>query len=597
MTGSAKGRALIACSGLAILFSAFSIRLVHIQVFRHDYYAEQAAEKHVTRQIIPARRGSIRDVNGEVVAANEPLRTVVADGSLIPRDKVAFVAQQFAAALQLDAAELEKKITPDRRYVVIKREVSETIADKLRSVFVMTNRKGETKSIPGIACEQTSRRVYPNGPMLCHALGFTNSENAGVQGVESAMDQFLRGSEGFRFIERDLKGREIVLYRGQERSPHDGSNVRLTVDLNLQNIVESELDTAVKQYKPVGAVAILMRPQTGEILAIANRPCFDLNDLDAAKPEQMRNNAIISMVEPGSTFKIVTAAAAINEHEASLDSMIFCENGHFNYGGRTLHDHGHGYGELTVEDILAKSSNIGAAKLAMRLGDQRLYDYARRFGFGERTGVALPGEISGVIHPPHRWSKISITRIPMGQEVAATPLQIITAMSTIANGGRLMMPQIIKDVSDSDGNVLRSFDPVEVRRVVSEETSAKIRMALAKVVSTKGTAALAAVPGFTVAGKTGTAQKVDPKGGYAPGKYVVSFVGFMPAENPQFACLVMLDDARVSSEMNYGGTICAPVFRQIAEKTARYMNLEPDSSAVPGGPIPTQNKVEEDNDR
>jgi cell division protein FtsI (penicillin-binding protein 3)/stage V sporulation protein D (sporulation-specific penicillin-binding protein) len=589
MTGSAKSRALLACSGLALCFSLFSIRLVHLQVFRHDYYERLATENHGARQTIPARRGMIRDVNGEIVAANEPLRTVVADGTLIKPGRQAETARLVADALKIDAAELEQKITTDRRYVVLKKEVPEAVADKLRDAL-------RARSLRGIAFEEGLRRVYPNGPMLCHVLGFTDVENKGVQGVEQTMDEFLCGSEGFRFIERDRKGRELVMFRGQERAPHDGCGVRLTVDLNLQNIVETELDAAVKQYKPAGAVVIMMRPQTGEILALANRPCFDLNEINAAQPEQMRDSAIISMVEPGSTFKIVTIAGAINEREAALDSVVFCENGHFNYGGRTLHDH-HGYGELTVEDILAKSSNIGAAKLALRLGDQRLYDYVRRFGFGERTGVALPGEISGVIHPPYRWSKISITRIPMGQEVGVTPLQVITAMSAIANGGRLMMPQIIEDVTDSDGNVVRKFDPTEVRRVVSEDTSAQIRRALAKVVSSKGTAALAGVPGFTVAGKTGTAQKADPKGGYAPGKYVVTFVGFMPAEHPRFACLVMLDDAKTTSEMNYGGMIAAPVFRQIAEKTARYMNLQPDAPVTANGPALTQTKMEPDADQ
>ncbi len=280
------------------------------------------------------------------------------------------------------------------------------------------------------------------------------------------------------------------------------------------------------------------------------------------------------MVEPGSTFKIVTTAGALAQKLVTPETGIYCENGRFKYGGKTLHDH-HPYGELSVKDILVKSSNIGVAKLGIQLGDQKLYEYVRRFGFGERTGVLMPGEIGGVVHPPHRWSKISITHVPMGHEVGATPLQITTAMCAIANGGRLMMPQIIHDVTDPEGNVVQAFPPVEVRRVIPEKTSAQLRSALAEVVSKRGTAQLAHVPGFKVAGKTGTAQKIGANGTYEHGKYVVSFLGFMPAENPEFVCLVMMDDATAKNELNYGGTLAAPIFARIAEKAARHLDLEP----------------------
>jgi cell division protein FtsI (penicillin-binding protein 3)/stage V sporulation protein D (sporulation-specific penicillin-binding protein) len=383
-----------------------------------------------------------------------------------------------------------------------------------------------------------------------------------------------------------------VPYRGQERPAHDGSDVTLTIDMGIQNIVENELDEAVKKYKPRGgAIAIMMRPQTGEILALANRPNFDLNDFAHAKPDGMRNRAIINMVEPGSTFKIVTTSASLNESLEKLDSVIFCENGSFLYAGHRLHDDHH-FGDLTVEEILAKSSNIGAAKLALQLGDQRLYEYIKRYGFGERTGINLPGEIAGIIHPPSHWSKLDITRIPMGQSVGVTPLQIATAMCVIANGGRLMMPQIIHQVCDEDGNVVKDYPPVEVRRVVSEQTAAQIRQALTKVVAKGGTAPLAQVPGFTTGGKTGTAQRTMPGiKGYARGKYVTSFIGFMPVDHPAFVCLVMVDDAQVGPDMNYGGQVAAPVFRQIAEKTASYLNLVPDPGLL------TQNLTQVQGDR
>jgi cell division protein FtsI (penicillin-binding protein 3) len=318
-----------------------------------------------------------------------------------------------------------------------------------------------------------------------------------------------------------------------------------------------------------------MRPQTGEILAMANRPNFDLNLRSQAKPEQMKNRAILDMMEPGSTFKIVTAAAALNEHKVQPDSTIFCENGVWNFGGSALHDH-RAFSDLTVQDVLVKSSNIGAAKLAISVGEQKFYEYIRRFGFGERTGIELPGEINGWIRPPQAWSKISITRIPMGHEVGVTPLQMTLAMATIANGGKLVTPRIVKSVTDAEGKTITTVPPLVLRQVISPQTARQIGNALRGVVSDRGTAAAAAVPGFTIAGKTGTAQKVGPGGGYEQGKYVVSFSGYLPADHPEFVGLVVLDDAQTSKpELNYGGLVAGPIFARIAEKAARYLDLQP----------------------
>jgi cell division protein FtsI (penicillin-binding protein 3) len=393
--------------------------------------------------------------------------------------------------------------------------------------------------------------------------------------VEASMEEYLHGQDGFRFIEHNRAGQEIVPYRGQERPQRDGYQVHLTIDLSLQNIVENEIDAAMEEYSPQKATIILMRPQTGEILAMANRPDFDLNLRSEAKPEEMKNRAIIDMMEPGSTFKIVAAAAALNERKLRPDSTIFCENGLWTFGGAALHDH-RAFSYLSVRDILVKSSNIGAAKLALSVGEQRFYEYIRRFGFGERTGIELPGEISGLIRPPQAWSKISITRIPMGHEVGVTPLQMTVAMAVIANGGKLVTPRIIKSINTPEGKIVSSLSPVLQRQVISSETAREIGDALRGVVSDRGTAAAAAVPGFTIAGKTGTAQKVDPKGGYEQGKYVVSFAGYLPADHPEFVGLVVLDDAHTSKpELNYGGLIAGPIFSRVAEKAARYLDLEP----------------------
>src|SRR5881398_3750574 len=513
MNPNSRSRCVLVCTAFIGLFSIFSYRLIYLQAIKHDEYAGLAAEKHVYKQIIYAERGTILDANSEVLAHNIPVETVVADATHL-NNRQAIVAL-VSHELGIPSKELAEKLDNERRYIVIKREVPAATANALRE-------KLRAGNLRGIYFEHDATRIYPNGSMLCHVIRFTDFDHRGIQGVEASMEEYLHGQDGYRFIEHNRAGEEIVPYRGQERAPRDGYQIHLTVDLGLQNIVEEEIDAAVQEYSPQKATIILMRPQTGEILAIANRPNFDLNLRSEAKPEEMKNRAIIDMMEPGSTFKIVAAAAALNEHKLRPDSTIFCENGLWNFGGAALHDH-RAFSYLSVRDVLIKSSNIGAAKLALSVGEQKFYEYIRRFGFGERTGIELPGEINGVIRPPRSWSKISITRIPMGHEIGVTPLQMTVAMAAIANGGRLVMPRIVKSITTADGKPISSLSPVVLRQVTSLETARQIGDALRGVVSDRGTAAAAAVPGFTIAGKTGTAQKVDPNGGYEQGKYVVSF--------------------------------------------------------------------------
>ena len=566
MNPNSRSRCVLVCTGFVGLFSIFSFRLIYLQAIKHDEYAGLAAEKHVNKQPIYAERGMILDANNKVLAHNVPMKTVVADATRF-NNRQAIVAL-VSHELRIPSGELAEKLDGERRYIVIKREVPAATANALRQ-------KLHAGNLRGIDFEPDAKRIYPNGSMLCHVIGFTDFEHHGIQGVEASMEEYLHGQDGYRFIEHNRAGEEIVPYRGQERAPRDGYQVRLTVDLGLQNIVENEIDAAMQQYSPQKATIILMRPQTGEILAMANRPHFDLNLRSEARPEQMKNRAIIDMMEPGSTFKIVAAAAALNERKVHPDSSIFCENGLWNFGGTALHDH-RAFSNLSVREILIKSSNIGAAKLALTVGDQKFYEYIRRFGFGERTGIELPGEINGLIRAPKSWSKISITRIPMGHEIGVTPLQMTVAMATIANGGKLIMPRIVKSITTSDGKSVSSLSPVVLRQVISPETAKEIGDALRGVVSDSGTAAAAAVPGFIIAGKTGTAQKVDPRGGYEEGKYVVSFAGYLPAEHPEFVGLVVLDDAHTSKpELNYGGLVAGPIFSRLAEKAARYLDLEP----------------------
>ena len=566
MNPNSRTRGALVCTAFIALFSIFSIRLVYLQVIKHDEYAGLAAEKHVYKQIIYAERGTILDANNEVLAHNIPVETVVADATHL--NNAQGVVDVVSNELGIPVDQLAEKLSSGRRYIVIKREVPEPLAAGLRE-------KLRARNLRGIYFEHDAARIYPNGSMLCHVIGFTDFEHHGIQGVEASMEEYLHGQDGYRFIEHNRAGQEIVPYRGQERAPRDGYQVHLTVDLSLQNIVENEIDAAMQEYSPKKATIILMRPQTGEILAMANRPNFDLNLRSEAKPEEMKNRAIIDMMEPGSTFKIVAAAAALNEHKLRPDSTVFCENGLWNFGGAALHDH-RPFSYLSVRDVLIKSSNIGAAKLALSVGESKFYEYIRRFGFGERTGIELPGEINGLVRPPQSWSKISITRIPMGHEVGVTPLQMTVAMAAIANGGKLITPRIVKSITTSDGKTVSSLSPVVLRQVISAETARQIGDALRGVVSDRGTAAAAAVPGFTIAGKTGTAEKVDPKGGYDRGKYVVSFVGYLPAERPEFVGLVVLDDAQTSKpELNYGGLVAGPIFSRVAEKAAQYLDLEP----------------------
>lgn len=602
MKGVARVRAIFACFGLVLLFTGFSARLVYLQVDQHGKYAQMAAEKHVKKQEIPAWRGEIFDVNGDLLAANEPLNTLIADGSVIAASKAppGDIADVLAGPLKIERAKLLPRLDTSRKYVVLKRSLTEA---ETADIFQRLSdyEKRTKKSVRGIFTEPDSRRIYPNNEVLCHVLGFMgerrneingveDAERMGVEGVERSMNKWLRGYDGFRYIERDRTGKEIVPYRGQERSARDGYNVRLTIDMRIQHIVETELDALFKKYNPEFATAIMMDPKTGRVLAMANRPCFDPNDLargfgkngkpSEIKHEAMKNCAVINVVEPGSIFKIVPVSAALNEKIVSLDTVIGLEGGRWLYGGKYLKDHGHGdHPDLSVFDCVVKSSNIGAAKLGLKLGEQRFYEYVRAFGFGERTGINLPGEQPGIVHSPKSagWNVLTITRMPMGQGICVTPIQMVAAMSAIANGGHLMMPQIVDSVVDDQGKTIVNFDPVQLRQVVSEEAAAKLRSALKDVISKRGTAFAATIPGYSAGGKTGTANIARPNGGgYYEDRFVTSFVGFFPADNPQVVCLVTASYPKAPESAAYGGTVAGPSFSRIGEQTARYLNIPPD---------------------
>ena len=555
-----KGRALIVIGALASVFTALTFRLFDLHVLQHkelSALAQANREQVVHRQ---GRRGAILDANGNLLANSLSVRIVIADAT-ITAPQAGAIAQKLAPVLKMDVDLLTQKLSTPLHYVRLnpRAKLDEDSVQQIRAM-----------KLKGISFEDQLVRSYPNGPLASHVVGFVNAEHKGVQGIEASMEQYLQGQAGYEVIEHDRKGREIRALRSEELGPRDGYNVVLTVDQVIQHAAEQELEKAMAQFKPQGGVIIVSRPKTGEILAMSSRPTFDLMNLDGTSADARRNRCISDVAEPGSTFKIVVCSGALNEGIVSLRDQFDCENGAFMYAGRVLHD-AHPYGVLSVEEILFHSSNIGAAKVGLRMGPSKLYEYIRRYGFGHKTDIALPGEVSGIAHPLARWSGLSITRIPMGHEIAVTPLQMLMALNAIANGGTLMKPMIVKSVDDQDGKPVFQYQPQQVGQVITPRAALLMTTALRKVVTPEGTAPQAAVQNYDVAGKTGTAQKIE-NGQYVR-KYYSSFIGYFPAADPEISILVSLDDP--SDGAYYGGSVAGPVFRAVAEKVAQYLGLEP----------------------
>ena len=407
---------------------------------------------------------------------------------------------------------------------------------------------------------------------------YVASQVTGRDGIEFAMQKELNGVAGWKVTEADRQARELVAYRDQDVHPRDGLNVVLTIDSAVQHIVETALVDALAKHAPKSITGIVMRPRTGEILAMASLPSYDPNNLSTISTNN-RNRVIADVVEPGSTFKIVVVSGALNSHVVKLNDVFDCEHGHFAYAGRVLHDH-ESLGNETTEGIITKSSNIGAAKIGIKLGGQGLYDYARSYGFGQYTGLLLPGEARGILYPTNLWSKVSIAQIPMGHGVAVTRLQMLMAMGAIANDGWLMRPMIVNRLQDREGRVVQRYAPVRVRQVIGEAARRDMLHALKTVPTKEGTAPDAALKNYVVAGKTGTAQKAE-HGVYVSGKFISSFIGFFPADNPQICISVVMDEPK---EGYYGGKVCGPVFREIAERCASYLNIPPDPALLTNTP-------------
>jgi len=581
---------------MLITFGLLGYRLVDLQIVKHDQLRDAAQNNTVRTIERKAQRGNILDRNGNLLATSLFVKTICADPSLIGH-YLPNVARTLAPVLEMDEVVLLNKLAPrmfeneqgqlrPNRYVVLKRKVTREVWEKVRVAVREMDLGGDEKKLPrrerqvlrdvrrSVFADQDEDqlRVYPGLRLASHVLGFVGgSDHKGKEGIEAVLDSKLTGTPGWRVTETDAQRRELVSMRRQDVAPRNGLNAVLTLDIGLQHIVEGELAKALAEHTPLGITAVVIRPQTGAILAMANLPDFNPSKPGSFPAASRRNRAVTDTMEPGSTFKIVNIAAALQERSVTLNSVFHCERGSFFYGGRRLRDH-HPYGQLSVKEIITKSSNIGSAKIAIRLGAPHLRQYIKGFGFGERTRVSLPGEVRGTVHPLKKWTKLSITRVPMGHEVAVTPMQMAMMLAAVANDGKLMRPMLLDSLRDESGRVVVKYHPEPVRQVVSPETARQVTEALKTVVGPGGTARQARLEFYSVAGKTGTAQKPGP-GGYLPGKYYSSFVGFFPADQPALCIFVGLDEP---AGKYYGGLTAAPVFKAIAERAASYLGIPPD---------------------
>ncbi|MBA4149655.1 MAG: penicillin-binding protein 2 [Verrucomicrobia bacterium] len=590
---------------LAIGFGALVYTLVELQVKHHDELRLLAQKNTRRTNIREPLRGQIRDVRGNPLALSLPGKVICADPTLFG-DHQQLVAQTLAPILQTNESYLVDRLMPRTRevngrvitnqYIVLKRQVSLETWEEVRQAMTNLTFEVDEKQLrpsqryfysnlrhKAIFTEEDQIRVYPNETLAAHVIGYIGgSEKKGLNGIEASYNDKLAGVQGWRRTET-ARGRELVQYRDQNIEPRNGYNVVLTIDSGLQDIVERELAEAVAKHDPISISCIMVRPKTGEILAMATLPTYDPHRPQASPPATWRNRVITDSWEPGSTFKIVVVSGALNEGKLKLTDVYNCENGYFYYGGSVLRDH-HPYKDLTVEGIITKSSNIGSGKIAIEhLGNKGLYEYVKKFGFGTKTGIPLMGEVGGTVHPTKTWSKISVVQIPMGHGITATPLQTVMAMAAVANGGKLMRPMLVKRLEDENGKSVADYQPQLAREVVSEYAARDMVQALKTVVQEDGgTGTKARLENYTVAGKTGTAQKVarDPNTGknvYVR-KYFASFIGFFPADNPELCISIVMDEPKNGY---YGGQTAGPTFKSIAERSARYLNIRPDIEPEP----------------
>ncbi len=539
-------------------------RLSWLQVVRHDYYLEKAAHNQQKEIETTPARGAILDRDGKELAYSVITDSLFADPKLLKdEDRRRLTARMLAPLLEVDEGDLLRRLSVDSSFVWIKRKISLETSDAVKQAII-------DHKLIGLSFKQETQRFYPNDSLAAHLVGYVGLDDQGQAGLEQSMDSHLRGIPGEIAIMKDASGRP---FERSEIPAMTGARMFTTIDAGLQHKVEILLDDVVKLSRAKGAYAIVMDPSNGEILVLANAPSFNPNERPKTSNDPARHNRLISFpYEPGSVFKLVTYAAAFEEGLVTPEDKVNCGNGEITFGKRVIHDT-HPYGVLSVADAFAKSSNVGAIRLAQKVGKERLYDYILRFGFGRRTGIELPGESKGIVNPLTAWRPDSIGSVAIGQEVSVTLLQAVAAMAAVANQGVWVQPHVLKTIASPDGRTIFETKP-ETRQVISAKTAKQMSEILQRVV-TQGTARHAVrLEGYTAAGKTGTPQKVDAlTRTYSKTKYMPSFAGFVPATNPRFAIMVMIDEP---VGLYYGASVAAPVFNQIAEVALGDLVVPPD---------------------
>jgi len=534
-------------------------RAFQLQVLQGEKLKRLGERQHLKEWIVLPKRGAVLDRTGEPLALSLESQSVyvrphrIQDGDAVSR--------KLAKILNLNVADVAQKIASDKPFVWIKRQVAPPEAEQIQAL-----------NVDGIGMFFEPNRYYPQGQLAGQVLGFVSRDSEGLEGLELRYNNYIRGETGSSVIERDALGRRVLVQGVEGVQIPPGGDIHLTLDTSIQHLAEKELESTITKNRAKAGVAIVMEPFTGEVLALANFPSFNPNNFSKESAQQRRNRAVADSFEPGSTFKTILAAAALEEEVVGKEDLFYCEMGKYAYAGKIIHDT-HSYGWLPFYKILQVSSNIGFTKVAEKLKKDRYFKYIEKFGFGKITGIDMPGEVPGLLRNAESWSAIDLATHAFGQGISATPLQMAMAYAAVANGGFLMRPYVVRRVVSPGGEVLLENQPHVVRRVISEKTARLLASMLKEVTNEGGTGVMANVEGFEVAGKTGTAQKADlAHGGYAARKRVASFVGFVPADAPRLVVLVLVDEPEVSV---YGGIVAAPVFRNIARGALRQLAVAP----------------------
>jgi cell division protein FtsI (penicillin-binding protein 3) len=556
-------------------FALVAMRAFEIQVMQEQQWDERAERQHQKSIPLTPQRGTIFDSNGQELAVSVDVDSIYVEPRKLEDREMA--GKKLAKALDLSAQEVSTKLKSSSSFVWLKRQVSPSQSESVKMM-----------ALKGVGMIKEPRRFYPNSTIAAHLLGFTGLDPKGLEGLELQYDKTILGRGGYLVMERDALGRGIGTGTPQVQGATHGHDLYLTIDKNLQYIAERELADGLRKTQAKAGTVVMLEPSTGKVLAMASYPEYNPNAYTRYKPSQWRNRAVCDSFEPGSTFKVFLVAAALNEAVITTKQQIDCESGQFRVGGKNIHDH-KSYQKLTPAEIIKYSSNIGSAKIGKMLEREAFHSYIRDFGFGQRTGVDLPGEVVGMLRSPDKWFEIDLAAISFGQGVSVTPIQLVAAVAAIANGGYLMEPYVVDQVVDSEGQVTQRNQPHVVRKVIASDVARIVTQMMEMTTEDGGTATNARVPGFRVAGKTGTAQKVDAvTGGYSTDKWVTSFVGFLPAEAPQLVMLVTIDEPKVG---HYGGLTAAPVFSRIAAQAMQSLKVAPNQDMPNGETLPSLEQI------